>query len=148
MESTAPEGAVHMNVQLLHHVSVTVSDLQRSRKFYSEVLRLIEIPRPAFGFPGAWFEAGAGHHVHLIVHSGATFRGMRAIDTRDGHFALRVASYNQAVAHLRSCGYSEDLDDLDLRKMKLQPHATAGFPQIYVLDPDRNVIEINAEILD
>jgi glyoxylase I family protein len=32
--------------------------------------------------------------------------------------------------------------------MRLQPHATAGFPQIYVLDPDRNMIEINAETLD
>ena len=31
-------------------------------------------------------------------------------------------------------------------KCALQPHATAGFPQIYILDPDRNMIEINAEV--
>ena len=28
------------------------------------------------------------------------------------------------------------------------PAGKAGFPQIYVLDPDRNVVEINAERLD
>jgi hypothetical protein len=28
--------------------------------------------------------------------------------------------------------------------MILQPHATAGFPQAYILDPDRHIIEINS----
>ena len=32
--------------------------------------------------------------------------------------------------------------------MKVSLRATAGFPQIYILDPDRNVIEINAAALD
>jgi hypothetical protein len=27
-------------------------------------------------------------------------------------------------------------------------HPTGGFPQIYILDPDRHVIEINAKKLD
>jgi hypothetical protein len=38
--------------------------------------------------------------------------------------------------------------DLDLMKMRVNERPTAGFPQIYILDPDRNVIEINAERLD
>ena len=33
-------------------------------------------------------------------------------------------------------------------KIIVNPHATAGFPQIYILDPDRHVIEVNAEFLD
>jgi hypothetical protein len=33
-------------------------------------------------------------------------------------------------------------------RIRVQPQATAGFPQIYILDPDRHVIEINAEKLD
>jgi hypothetical protein len=32
--------------------------------------------------------------------------------------------------------------------MIVQPRATAGFPQIYILDPDRHIIELNAEKLD
>lgn len=137
-----------MDIRLLHHVSITVSDLERSKLFYRRILRLNEIRRPPFSFPGAWFQVGESQHVHLIVHDDATFRGHKGIDTRDIHFAVRVRSYTEAVEFLRSEGYSEDGDDLDLKKMKLQPHATAGFPQIYILDPDRHVIEINAEALD
>ena len=137
-----------MEIRLLHHVSITVSDLERSTEFYRDTLRLTEIARPPFPFPGAWFQIGETQHLHLIVHSGATVRGLKGIDTRDNHFAVRVASYRKALEFLRSKGYTEDGDDLDLRKMKLQPHATAGFPQIYILDPDRDIIEINAEQLD
>ena len=32
--------------------------------------------------------------------------------------------------------------------MRENPKATAGFPQLYIMDPDRNVIELNAEQLD
>jgi hypothetical protein len=60
--------------------------------------------------------------------------------------AIRVRSYRQTLEVLRSKGYREDGGDFD--RMILQPHATAGFPQIYILDPDRHIIEINAAVLD
>jgi glyoxylase I family protein len=148
-EWRGPEyNARSVDIQLLHHVSLTVSDLKRSKQFYRDVLRLKEIARPPFPFPGAWFQVGESQHVHLIVHDGATFRGMKGIDTRDSHFAVRVRSYREAVEYLQSLGYREDAGELDIMTLKLQPHATAGFPQIYILDPDRHVIEINAESLD
>jgi hypothetical protein len=52
------------------------------------------------------------------------------------------------VEYLRSKGYREDGGGGEFHTMRLQPQATAGFPQIYILDPDRNVIEINAAVLD
>ena len=52
------------------------------------------------------------------------------------------------MVYLWSRGYREDAGADDPKRMVLQPYATAGFPQIYVLDPDRNVIEINAAELD
>ncbi|HTQ58139.1 MAG TPA: VOC family protein [Bryobacteraceae bacterium] len=137
-----------MQIALLHHVSLTVTDLDRSRAFYRDILRLSEIERPPFSFGGAWFAVGGSQQLHLIVHNGATFRGERGIDTRDSHFAVRVTSYREAVDFLRSKGYREDAGELDPLRMRLQPHATAGFPQIYVLDPDHHVIEINAAELD
>jgi glyoxylase I family protein len=137
-----------MKIEAIHHVSLGVTDLARSRRFYSEVLGLAELARPPFGFPGAWFSAGASHQVHLIVHPYSTFRTGKGLDTRDGHFAVRVASYRQTVDFLRSKGYREDAGGDEFERMILQPHATAGFPQIYILDPDRNVIEINAAQLD
>jgi len=32
--------------------------------------------------------------------------------------------------------------------LRENPTGKAGFPQLYILDPDRNVIELNAERLD
>jgi glyoxylase I family protein len=133
-----------MKIESIHHVSLNVTDLERSRRFYREILGLDEITRPAFSFPGAWFGLGNGQQLHLIVHPGATFRGEKSVDTRDNHFAVRVADYGAAVDFLRAHGYREDAEELDPMRMKMQPHATAGFPQIYLCDPDRHVIEINA----
>jgi glyoxylase I family protein len=133
-------------VGTIHHVSLPVTDLERSRRFYSEILGLREIERPPFDFPGAWFGIGA-QQLHLIVGANSTFRDGKAIDSRDIHFAVRVRSYREALQFLEAKGYGEDAPD-ELLRLKASPHPTAGFPQIYILDPDRHVIEINAEKLD
>lgn len=122
-------------VQTLHHVAVVVTDLARAKHFYGEVLGLPEVPRPAFDFGGAWYECG-GRQVHLIVHPPTrTLRGTTTIDPRDGHLALRVASYGRTLDHLRRHGvsYIEAAQNL------------TPWAQIYVTDPDGNVIELNAE---
>jgi catechol 2,3-dioxygenase-like lactoylglutathione lyase family enzyme len=135
---------VPMQIDSIHHVSLTVTDLERSRRFYRHILGLPEIPRPPFNFPGAWFQLGAGQQLHLIVHTNPTFRTGKDLETRDLHFAVRVANYHQTVDDLRSKGYREEGAGDEFQRMILQPHATAGFPQIYILDPDRHIIEINA----
>jgi glyoxylase I family protein len=137
-----------MKIEAIHHVALGATDLARSRSFYTGILALEEIARPPFDFPGAWFSVGASQQLHLIVHPHSTFRTGKPLDTRDGHFAIRVASYRETVQYLRSKGYREDSEENEFLRMVLQPHATAGFPQIYILDPDRNVIEINAARLD
>jgi glyoxylase I family protein len=136
-----------MEIRGIHHVSLPVTDLERSRRFYSELLGLHEIERPPFDFPGAWFGLGDGQ-LHLIVHDEATLRGTKALDSRDVHFAVRVESFTAALELLESKGYDREADANDPMTMKVSPHATAGFPQLYILDPDRNVIEINAATLD
>jgi catechol 2,3-dioxygenase-like lactoylglutathione lyase family enzyme len=81
------------------------------------------------------------------VHPHSTFRD-KPLDTRDLHFAVRVESYHDTLEFLRTKGFREDAAADDPSKMIVQPHATAGFPQIYILDPDRHIIELNAEKLD
>ncbi len=131
----------------LHHASVPVSDLRRSRQFYGGILGLVEIPRPPFDFPGAWYDLGWGRQLHLIQDDrpqrSPTFRENKGVDSRDIHFAVRVRDYREALEYLQSQGYREDAED-DLKKIRNSPAGAAGFPQIYILDPDRNVIEINA----
>jgi|ERR1043166_552526 catechol 2,3-dioxygenase-like lactoylglutathione lyase family enzyme len=124
-----------LTLEMVHHVAVTVTDVERAKRFYGEILGLPEVPRPDFDFGGAWYEIG-GRQVHLIEHDGTrTLRGTTAIDLKDGHFALRVASYSEALAHLRAHGV----------ECLANPYNKTEWAQIYVTDPDGNVIELNAD---
>jgi glyoxylase I family protein len=135
-----------LRIETLHHVSLPVTDLERSKAFYRDVLELKEIARPPFDFPGAWYQLG-DRQLHLIVGQNSTFRVGKGIDSRDIHFAVQVPSYRRAVEHFESKGYRTDSRD-EVRRLRLNPSGRAGVPQIHILDPDRNVIEINAERLD
>jgi catechol 2,3-dioxygenase-like lactoylglutathione lyase family enzyme len=44
-----------MQVEAFHHVTLPVYNLERSKEFYREILRLRAIERPPFNRPGAWF---------------------------------------------------------------------------------------------
>ena len=119
----------------LHHIAVIVTDLARAKAFYGGVLGLQELPRPAFDFGGAWYALGDGQ-LHLIVHGPArTLRGTTEIDSRDGHFAVRVDDYDATLAHLRSRG-------VHVRESR---HNITPWAQIYITDPDGNIIELNVE---
>lgn len=125
-----------MTVTRLHHSALCVTDIARAKRFYGEVLGLQEIPRPDFDFEGAWYEFADGSQLHLIVHeTPLALRGTTVVDPRDGHLALRVDSYEAALERLTSLG----IDHLAYRD-NLTPWA-----QIYVTDPDGNVVELNAE---
>jgi len=135
-----------LQIKTIHHVSLPVTDLEKSKKFYNEILGLEEIKRPPFNFPGAWYQIG-DCQLHLIVHDRSTFRENKKVDSRDIHFAVRVTSYCETRDYLRSRGFHPEAGD-EFKKMIENPKATAGFPQLHIMDPDRNVIELNAELLD
>jgi glyoxylase I family protein len=117
----------------VHHVSVAVRDLERARRFYSDKLRLPEIQRPPFGSRGIWYAVGS-QQLHLIEHpEGETLR-MRGLDSSDGHFAVWVKSYRQAIEWLEQQAIPYEA----------RPDSVAGFSQIYIQDEDRNIIELDA----
>ena len=104
------------------------------------------VVRPTFPYPGAWFQFGNGLHLHLVVRSDATMRGDKPIDSYDVHFAMRVRSYREPLASLRAKGFQDDAPEDDIHRMILRPNSVTGFPQIYILDPDRNIVEFNCEM--
>jgi len=135
-----------LKIETIHHVALPVTDLERSKRFFSDVLGLREIRRPPFDFSGAWYQLG-DRQLHLIVHGRSTMREDKGVDSRDIHFAIRVNSYRETREFLRSKGFQPEADD-EFRRMKESPRSTAGWPQLFIMDPDRNVIELNAEQLD
>jgi len=118
----------------IHHVSLLVTDIERAKHFYGEVLGFEESSkRPDFGFPGAWYEVGETQ-VHLIVHNeGKTLRGTTEIDSRDGHFAVRVRDIEAFLERMEA----HDVEMLN------KPHNKTDWHQVYICDPDGNVIEFN-----
>ena len=56
-----------MGLQSLQPFTVCVNDLDRSIKFYGEILNLKNGPRPNFGFLGAWFYLDGLPVAHLMA---------------------------------------------------------------------------------
>src|SRR3954453_6194734 len=98
-----------MEIDSLHHVALPCADLERSRRFYVEVLGLTEISRPSLPVAGAWFQVHDRQELHLIVGDAqATFRSTKGMDSNDIHFAIRVTSFTRAVKALQAKGYHEN----------------------------------------
>lgn len=115
------------------HLALYVADVPVSVAFYGQVLGLRPLPRPAFDFPGAWFEIGNGRQLHLL--GGRTEPlATDTLGSRRNHFALQVADLEAAVAHLRRQG-------LLLKGPKPRPD---GVLQLFFQDPDGYWIELNA----
>lgn len=132
-----------MSQMLLHHVSIVTTDLERSVAFYRAVFDLEQIERPPFSSSGAWLACG-GHQIHLIVNPSGTFRANPRIDSADAHFAFRTDDFEAFVGRLTAKGFRENADEGDPKRLLVVRNSVAGFPQLYLLDPDRNIVEVNA----
>jgi glyoxylase I family protein len=125
----------------LHHVSLIVTDLERSATFYRELFDLEPLERPPFAIEGMWLACGPVQ-VHLIVHPTGTFR-TNDIDNDDTHVAFNTDDFEGFVAKLAAHGFREDAAESDPMRLLVRRTGLAGFPQLYLIDPDRNVIEVN-----
>ena len=132
-----------MNTFVLHHVSIITANLERSLAFYRDVLGLIQIDRPPFDIGGVWLACGSSQ-LHLVDYPAGTYRGKSTIDNNDNHFALRVIDFEETLHLLNGKGFREDLPVGDAKRLLVKRTRLAGFPQVYLLDPDGHVVEINA----
>jgi catechol 2,3-dioxygenase-like lactoylglutathione lyase family enzyme len=57
-----------MPVTELNHYFVRANDLERSRRFYCDIVGLEPMPRPDFPFPGYWLGTGGKIQVHMGPH--------------------------------------------------------------------------------
>lgn len=118
------------------HAGITVRNLERSRRFYSDLLGLEEIPRPDLGFPGAWYAVGACQ-LHLMVppEDGPAGEPPGPFAGRVRHLALAVRDWEEFVRRLAAEG-------VPLRESAPVP---GGARRVFVKDPDENVLELVEE---
>ena len=117
-----------MKTTQLNHVALHVADLDRSVRFYTDVLQLEPMPRPAFPFPGAWFRLGDNQELHLI---GERTRDVIS-NNRGNHYALMVDDMDAWERHFQE------------RRIPYVPRRIRpdGAYQIYVVDPDGHYVEL------
>ncbi|HET7597359.1 MAG TPA: VOC family protein [Burkholderiales bacterium] len=119
-----PKGVVHF--------SIAVSDLERSRKFYTDILGL-RLVHDGSSFGMVFLRAG-DDHVILARSDGPLQRS--AADSRRAHHAFKIAAaqYDAAKAYLSS---------RDVEIFEEEDRRTGVFVgrQFYIRDPDGNVIE-------
>lgn len=132
-----------MQIRSMDHAALIVHDVERSRWFYSTILGMTEVPRPAtFSFPGAWFRSGSAE-VHLIgeAEAGRAATLQPAFYERElrrgylPHIAFEVPDLEAARRHL---------DQLEVPIVGGPQARGDGITQLYIRDPDGYVIEIFA----
>lgn len=136
-------------IETLGHYSIRTTDLEGTRRFYEDVLRLKVGPRPNFAFPGLWIYAGDTSQLHnAIVHiigidrndpqglrqylgerEESTLHGSGALD----HVAFFASDLPGMQAHLKGLGITP--------RERTVPNL--GLHQLFLDDPNGIVIELN-----
>lgn len=115
-----------MIISQIDHVSVLITDVERSRHFYGELLGLADkeiAPPKTFDFVVVWYDLG-NQHLHLLLKENPDTESSR-------HFALRVEDIEGARNYFRE------------REVPIQE--TVKIPsadRFFIKDPDGNRIEI------
>ena len=108
----------------LHHVSITVADVDEAVHFYTDTMGLrLRSDRPDFGFGGAWLDAG-NQQLHLIEGQPPEARGQ--------HFAVQVSDILATVSELRRRGLTVS-----------DPVSVGRNLQAFLDDPSGNQIELH-----
>jgi catechol 2,3-dioxygenase-like lactoylglutathione lyase family enzyme len=125
----------------LDHGSLLVSDVERSLRFYTGALGLIEVPRPpTFDAPGAWLQVG-DQQIHLVGEGEpGRARAMNPPYDREeivigygNHLALVVDDLDAALARAREYGVEPPGETIARGD---------GVRRTFVTDPDGHVIEL------
>lgn len=118
-------------IEAIHHVSFIVSDLNRSKVFYTEVLGLeIDPNRPKMSSEGLWLNINANQQIHLLL-TDDPYRSVERPDHPglDRHIALKATDFIKMKAHL-------DNNNISYTTSK------SGRDALFFCDPDKNTLEI------
>jgi catechol 2,3-dioxygenase-like lactoylglutathione lyase family enzyme len=121
-------------LQNIDHVNVRCSQakLPAVRKFYSEVLGLVDGDRPPFAFDGAWMYLGSQAIIHIAVYSPKDQAGAGEVAEGVDHFSFHTKGRDGARTHLQSLHVPFEERDVPARNIS----------QIFLRDPVGTRIEL------
>jgi len=130
-----------MKVHELGHLVLYVSDIERSREFYRDVLGWSELPLPSGArAPIAAFSSGRTHHELLLIEVGPD-----ATPVPEGrrlgmyHFGLKVGESDDELREAR--------DRLVAAGARITGATDHGVTHsLYIEDPDGNEIELYVDV--
>jgi len=129
-----------MPITQMQHYMVLSKDLEKTRRFYCDVLGLRTGPRPPFDFEGLWIYIGDVAVVHVAGRASyeATGRLTDSVVEHHGsgsvdHIAFAADNWDELVA------------SFDAHGARYRATVVPGRPlrQLFVHDPDGIQIEIN-----
>ncbi len=121
-----------VKLKAIRHTGISITDVNKAKEFYGQILGLTELPRPELPVPGAWYECN-GVQVHLIGHS-ETMRGIPGVGP---HIAVQVEDLEQAKRELTARGIA-------FQEFAPPPSMRAN-PVLFVRDPDGNIVELRTD---
>jgi catechol 2,3-dioxygenase len=131
--------ASSMTVVELGHIVLYVRDIERSRRFYRDVLGWRELAAPE-GAPLALFSGGRTHHELLLIEVGATAQAIPS-GRRVGmyHFGLKVGTTDEELRQVLAT-----LRKNDVRVVGATDHGVTH--SLYIQDPDGHEIELYIDV--
>src|SRR4029077_15710107 len=122
-----------MTALRINHVSVSSPDQDASGRFYVELFGAERIPWPHFGFRVDWYRIGATQRHILPPHDEAPQRP---------HLGLTADDILPVYRRARELGV---IDPAFTDWVRVLAEGTA---QLYVRDPGRNLVQVNAPVGD
>jgi len=118
----------------INHVAIRTLDVEKTNRFYTEILGMSFAPRPPMDFPGSWLKMG-GSMIHVVGGKcalnpdGSFTPGGAAVD----HISIAAEGFDAYVDHFTA-------KRLDWRENQIPE---AGIWQLMIRDPNNILIELN-----
>lgn len=130
-----------MQVKELGHLVLYVRELERSRRFYGDLLGWKEIAMPGeASFPAVAFTSGRTHHELLLIEVGPSAQPIpRGRRVGLYHFGLKIGESDEELREAR-----DQLVAAGTRIVGATDHGITH--SLYIEDPDGNEIELYIDV--
>ena len=144
-----------MEIKRVDHYSIRTLDLEKARRFYTEVIGLKAGPRPPFNFPGYWLYSGeppadlqnASRNYGFVHLMGFDKDNPGSLDEYVGARSATADGGTGSLDHIAFAASGREAMMERCRRHNVSYHERAvpilGLHQVFIKDPDGVTIELN-----